>query len=435
MSRRFSLAFAGVVFAAIAVAGVAQQAFFAGGTAAAQDAEDFRDLNLFGEIFERILTNYVDEKSEAELIEAAIDGMVGALDAHSQYYTPDQFQSFRAGLSGNFGGLGIEVTMGEDGLVRVVTPIDNTPAERAGILAGDRIVEIDGARVLGMTLDEAIDLMRGEPNTDITITVMREGVDDPFDVSLTRAVIHSPQVRASAFDDVAYVRLTVFGTQTFEEFADAVFDLQEEIGPDRISGVILDLRNNGGGSLDTAIAIADGFLERGEIVSTRGREVDESQRYNARRGDITDGLPVIVLINGGSASASEIVAGALQDHGRATLVGATSFGKGSVQTVFPLGTDLGAIRLTTARYYTPSGRSIQDVGVVPDIVVDQPLPQSVLDRIGEAPVDENGELITTFDIIMADPEEDVQLQYALSLLRGEVTHPAFPPSPQVAIPQ
>ena len=435
MSRKISFVFAGVLLGAIGVLGVSQQVFFAGGTANAQVSDSYRQLSLFGEIFERILSNYVDERTEAELIGAAIDGMVEALDPHSQYYTPEQFHSFQAGLSGQFGGLGIEVTMGDDGLVHVVTPIDDTPAARAGVIAGDLIVGIDGNPVLGMTLDEAIDLMRGDPGTDITITIRREGLAEAFDIGITRAVIRSSQVRVQIFDDVAYVRLTVFGTQTYDEFREAILDLTEEIGPDQVTGFILDLRNNGGGSLDTAIAIADGFLDRGEIVSTRGRGVQDTQRYNARRGDLTDGRPVIVLINGGSASASEIVAGALRDHGRATVVGAVSFGKGSVQTVFPLGTELGAIRLTTARYYTPSGRSIQDIGVVPDIAIDQPLPQAVLDRLGEAPVDDNGDPIPTFDIITTDPAEDVQLQYALALLRGEEIHPAFPPNQQAAVPE
>jgi carboxyl-terminal processing protease len=434
MKRKVSSVFAGALCGAVTVFAVTHQALFAGGTANAQVSENYRELNLFAEIFQRILDDYVDEKTEAELIEAAINGLVGLLDPHSQYYTPTEFHAFQAGLSGQFGGLGIEVTMGADGLVRVVSPIDNTPAERAGIAAGDFIVGIDGTQVLGMTLDQAIAMMRGEPDTEITITIKRDGVVEPFDVTLMRAMIRSPQVRAEIFDDVAYLRLTVFGTQTFDEFSDALAELTAEIGPDRVVGYILDLRNNGGGSLDTAIAIADGFLDAGEIVSTRGREEEDFQRYLARRGDLTNGRPLVVLINGGSASASEIVAGALQDQGRATIVGAVSFGKGSVQTVFPLGTELGAIRLTTARYYTPSGRSIQDVGVIPDIAVDQPLPQAVLERMGgELPVDDNGDPITTFDIITRDPADDAQLQYVLRLLHGEEIHPAFPPRPQASV--
>jgi carboxyl-terminal processing protease len=433
MLRKVSFALVAVLVGAVAVFGITQQALRSG-PAVAQTSETFRQLNLFGEIFERVLNNYVDEHTDTELIDAAINGMVGILDPHSQYYTPEQFQAFQNGLSGQFGGLGIEVTMGEDGLVHVVTPIDGTPAARAGILSGDLIVAIDGAPVLGLTLDEAIDRMRGEPDTQITITVQRDGVDRPFDVTLIRAIVHSPQVRSEAFGTVAYVRMTVFGTQTYDEFANAIEQLTAEIGPNKVSGYILDLRNNGGGSLDTAIAIADAFLDRGEIVSTRGRDAADTQHYNARVGDITGGKPVILMINGGSASASEIVAGALQDHHRATILGAVSFGKGSVQTVFPLGTDLGAIRLTTARYYTPSGRSIQDVGVTPDIAVDQPLPQSVLDRLDEPPLDDNGQLITNFDFIPADPANDVQLQTALRLIRGEEVNPAFPPPTEVVGP-
>ena len=435
MFRKAKFLIAGVLFGAVAVFGATQQGIFSSSAANAQISETYRQLNLFGEIFERILGDYVDIKDDAELIEAAINGMVDALDPHSQYYTPDAFQDFQTDLSGQFGGLGIEITMDDDGLIRVVTPIDGTPAARAGVLAGDKVSGIDGQPVLGLTIDQAVDLMRGEPGTDVTITIVRVGVDDPFDMVITRDIIRSPQVRAQVFGDVAYVRLTVFGTQTFDEFMDTVFDLIEEIGADDISGFILDLRNNGGGSLDTSISIADAFLDRGEILSTRGRNPQDTQRFNARAGDITDGRPVIVLINGGSASASEIVAGALQDHQRATVIGTTSFGKGSVQTIFPLGPDLGAIRLTTARYFTPSGRSIQDVGVTPDIVIEQPLPQSALDQIDEVPLDDDGNPRTNFNMIPGDAEEDTQLQYALRLLRGEETHPAFPATAQLVAPE
>lgn len=435
MFRKTAILFSSLLFAAVAVFAVTNQTLLSSSPAQAQGANDtFGQLDLFGRIFERILADYVDEKAEGELIEAAIDGMVEALDQHSEYYTAEQFQAFQAGLSGQFGGLGIEVTMEEDGLVHVVTPIDDTPAAAAGIISGDKIVAIDGEGVLGMTIDDAVDRMRGEPGTDVTLTIQREGVADPFDITITRAIIRSPQTRTQIFDDIAYIRLTVFGTQSQQEFVEAMLELTEEIGPDQIRGFILDLRNNGGGSFDTAIAIADDFLERGEIVSTRGRDPQDNQRYNARAGDLADGRPVIVLINGGSASASEIVAGALQDLRRATIVGVTSFGKGSVQTIFPLGAELGAIRLTTALWYTPSGRPIQDVGVTPDIIVNQPLPQAFIDEQlgGEVPVDEDGNEITTFDIIPF-PEDDVQLQYALDLLRGEVTHPAFPPDPQAGL--
>lgn len=430
MFRKATYLIAGVLFGAVAVFGVTQQSIFTSGSANAQVSETYRQLNLFGEIFERILADYVDETTDVELIEAAINGMIDALDPHSQYYSPAAYRDFQTSLSGQFGGLGIEVTMEDDGLVRVVTPIDGTPADRAGVLAGDQIIAIDEHEVLGMTLDDAVDLMRGEPGTSITITILREGIEEPFEVTIVRAIIRAPQVRAQIFGDIAYIRLTIFGTQTYDEFMDAVLELTAEIGPDQVSGFILDLRNNGGGSLDTSIDITDGFLERGEIVSTRGRNPQDTQRFNARSGDLIDGRPLIVLINGGSASASEIVAGALQDHRRATVIGTTSFGKGSVQTIFPLGADVGAVRLTTARYFTPSGRSIQDIGVEPDIVIEQPLPPSMAERLGEdPPVDDEGNLIATFNVIPSDPDEDVQLQYALSLLRGDEVHPAFPSAP------
>ncbi len=433
MLRKTSLLFAGILVGAVAVFGVTQQAIVSSGPANAQAGEMYRQLDLFGEIFERILGDYVDETEEGDLIDAAIDGMINSLDPHSQYYSPDDFRSFQTDLSGEFGGLGIEITMEEDGFVHVVTPIDDTPAERAGVLAGDRIIEIDGEDVQGMTIDDAVDLMRGPPDTDVTITIDRDGVSEPFEVTITRDIIRTRQVRAEALDDIGYVRLTVFGTQTYDEFMDAVLELTAEIGPDNITGFILDLRNNGGGSLDTSIAVADAFLERGEIVSTRGRNPQDTQRYNARSGDLIQGLPLVVLVNGGSASASEIVAGALQDHRRAVVIGVTSFGKGSVQTIFPLGPNLGAVRLTTARYYTPSGTSIQDVGVVPDIEIEQPLPDSIAEQLEETPLDDEGNEITTFDVIPADHEADVQLQYALDLLRGIETHPAFPPDPMAAV--
>ena len=428
---------AGALFGLAAILGVTQQAVISSSSANAQTIDTYGQLDLFGQIFERILADYVNEKTDAELVRAAIQGMVETLDPHSEYYTPDQFRAFQADLTGQFGGLGIEINMGDNGLVHVVTPIDGTPASEAGVLAGDYISAIDGEPVLGMTIDEAVSLMRGEPGTDVTITIEREGLNEPFDLTITRAIIRSPQVRTQIFDDIAYIRLTVFGTQSEEEFSRAVSELIEEIGED-VTGFILDLRNNGGGSFDTSVAIADDFLDRGEIVATRGRSPEDNQRYNARVGDIIDGRPLIVLVNGGSASASEIVAGALQDLRRATIVGSTTYGKGSVQTIFPLGAgaDLGAIRLTTALWYTPSGRPIQDVGITPDIAVDQPLPAAFLEQMnGEVPTDENGDPRTTFDIIPADPEEDVQLQFALQLMRGEITDPAYPATQQVGTRQ
>lgn len=434
MFRKVSVLAAGMVLGAAVIFGVTQQALVTSTPAQAQTSDTYRQLNLFGDIFERILADYVDEKTDQELIQAAIHGMIEILDPHSQYYTQDQFQAFQADLTGQFGGLGLEVTK-ENGAVHVVTPIDGTPAAAAGVLAGDEITAINGEDTQDMTLDEAVDLMRGDPGTDITITIRREGLEDQFNVTITRAIIHAPQVRTKVFGNIAYIRLTVFGTQTQGEFIAAIDDLIAEIGGDNITGFILDLRNNGGGSLDTAISIADDFLERGEIVSTRGRNPQDTQRYDAHPGDEIDGRPMIVLVNGGSASASEILAGALQDHRRATIIGTQSYGKGSVQTIFPLGSNLGAIRLTTARYYTPSGRSIQDVGITPDIMVEQPLPQSMLDLMGpDMPVDDDGNPITTFDVIPLDAEEDTQLQFALQLMRGEITDPAYPPPPEANLP-
>lgn len=427
---RITLPIAGLLTGAALLFGVAQQSIFTSTPAAAQVQDTYQQLNLFGEIFERIRADYVDELTDAELIEAAIDGMLEVLDPNSQYLNAEEYQALQQGITGQFGGLGMEVTMEDDGLVRVVTPIDDTPAANAGILAGDIITAIDGKTIEGMTLDAAVELMRGEPGSEVTITIQREGLEEPFDLTLERAIIQSPQVRQAVYGDIGYVRLTVFGPQTFQQFEEAMTELIDEIGSDSVTGFILDLRNNGGGTLAAGVDITDGFLNQGEIVSIRGRIPEATQRYFAEDGDIAMGLPVIVLTNGGSASASEIVAGALQDHRRATIVGSQSFGKGTVQTIFTLGPDLGAIRLTTARYYTPSGRSIHGVGITPDIVVEEPLPQSILDQIDveDIPVDEDGNPITDFDFIPANTDEDAQLQYALRLLRGEETNPAFPPA-------
>ena len=404
--------------------------------AAGQLTDTYQQLDLFGRIFERILADYVDQKGDAELIEAAIGGMLRTLDPNSIYYTPDDLKAMQQGITGLFGGLGMEVTMGEDGVLRVVTPIDDAPAVRAGILAGDQIRFIDDAPVEGLTLEEAVGRMRGEPGTKVTLTVLREGVAEPITFELERAVIQSPQARAQIFGTVAYVRLTVFGPQTDEQLSEAIVETLAEIGSERVTGLILDLRNNGGGTLETGINVTDALLDRGEIVSIRGRDAGNSARYFAEAGDLAADLPIIVLINGGSASASEIVAGALQDHRRATIVGSQSFGKGTVQTIFELGPELGAIRLTTALYYTPSGRSIQGVGITPDILVEQPLPQRVAEATPpqEIPRDEEGNIIADFDFIAADVEDDAQLQFALRLFAGEEVHPAFPATAELGPP-
>jgi carboxyl-terminal processing protease len=331
------------------------------------DSNDtYRQLDLFANVFERVRAEYVEEVSDQELVEAAINGMLTSLDPHSSFLDLESFQDMQVQTRGTFGGLGIEVTM-ENGLVVVVSPIDDTPAFRAGLQAGDVISELDGEPVMGLTLSDAVDRMRGPVGTDITLTVLREG-EDAFEVTITRDIIRIESVRHRVEDGgIGYVRVTSFTERTDEGVAEALEDIEAELGEDLI-GFVLDLRNNPGGLLDQAVAVADSFLEQGEIVSTRSRIEGNAQRYNARSGDLADGLPIVVLINGGSASASEIVAGALQDHGRAVVLGTRSFGKGSVQTIVPL-PGHGAMRLTTARYYTPAGRSIQALGIEPDIEV------------------------------------------------------------------
>jgi carboxyl-terminal processing protease len=337
---------------------------------AANNSTVYEQLDLFGDIFERIRENYVEEVDEAELIEAAINGMLISLDPHSSYISASDFEDMQVQTRGEFGGLGIEVTQ-EDGFVRVITPMDGTPAMEAGVEAGDFITHVDSEALLGLTLEEAVDLMRGPVGSDIIITVVREGADEPFDITITRDRIQLTAVRARMEGNTAILRVSTFSDQTFPNLQDGLQGLIEEVGGlENMSGVVLDLRNNPGGLLSQAIRVSDAFLEQGEIVSTRGREPQDGERYNATPGDMIEGLPMVVLINGGSASASEIVAGALQDHRRAVVVGTQSFGKGSVQSVMPLAGD-GAMRLTTSLYYTPSGRSIQALGVAPDIIVEQ----------------------------------------------------------------
>lgn len=330
-------------------------------------SETYRQLSLFGEVLERVRAEYVEQVSDQQLIEEAINGMLSSLDPHSSFLNARAFRDMQTQNRGEFGGLGIEVTM-ENGLVKVVSPIDDTPAARAGLRPNDLIVMIDGEQVQGLTLQDAVERMRGPVNSQIRLMI-RRGTQEPFEVTLTRAVVRVQSVRTRVEGEFGIIRISSFTEQTETGLRNGIQRVREELGP-RLRGFILDLRNNPGGLLDQAIAVSDAFLERGEIVSTRGRRSEDAQRYNARAGDLTNGLPLVVLINGGSASASEIVAGALQDHRRAILLGTRSFGKGSVQTISPIGNQ-GAIRLTTARYYTPSGRSIQAQGIDPDIVVEQ----------------------------------------------------------------
>jgi carboxyl-terminal processing protease len=334
-------------------------------------ASVYEQLDLFGDIFERIRSQYVEPADEGKLIEAAINGMLTSLDPHSSYMNAEDFSDMRTQTRGEFGGLGIEVTQ-EEGFIKVVSPIDGTPADLAGIQSGDFITQVDGEPVNGLTLDQAVNMMRGPVGSEIIITIVRPEVEQPFDVSIIRDTIKIAAVKARLEGNIVVLRVSTFSDQTFSGVQDGIKKSVEEAGGmDKVAGFVLDLRNNPGGLLTQAISVSDAFLEKGEIVSTRGRNPQDSERFNAEAGDLTEGKPVVVLINGGSASASEIVTGALQDHHRAIVVGTKSFGKGSVQTVIPLRGDA-AMRLTTARYYTPSGRSIQSLGISPDIVVEQP---------------------------------------------------------------
>jgi carboxyl-terminal processing protease len=362
----------------------------------------YEQLDLFGDIFERIRSQYVEPVDEGKLIEAAINGMLTSLDPHSSYLAPDAFDDMRVQTRGEFGGLGIEVTQ-EEGFIKVVSPMDGTPAAEAGIQAGDFITHVDGESVLGLTLDQAVDKMRGPVGSEIVVTVAREGVEEPFDVSIIRDTIKLTAAKGRLEGHTVVLRVTTFNDQTYDNMAEALKKSVEEAGGmEKVNGFVLDLRNNPGGLLTQAIKVSDAFLDKGEIVSTRGRNPQDSERFNAETGDLAEGKPVVVLINGGSASASEIVTGALQDHRRAIVVGTKSFGKGSVQTVIPLRGE-GAMRLTTARYYTPSGRSIQALGIAPDIVVEQPKPKPA-------------------DAAAAEPESAASQSRSEADLRGAITN-------------
>ena len=400
-------------------------------TQAVAGTDTYRQLNLFGDVYERVKNDYVRETKDAELVEDAINGMLQGLDPHSSYMNPKNFSDMQVTTRGEYGGLGLEVTM-EDGLVKVITPMDGTPAARAGIKTGDLIATIDGMSIQGLTLSEAVDKMRGPINSQIKIQVLRKGEKKPLEFVITRAVILVESVRFKAEGDIAVIRITTFTEQTEEGLEKAVQQTKAKIG-NRLKGVILDLRNNPGGLLDQAITVSDSFLDSGEVVSTRGRRASDTQRYNARSGQLFANLPVVVLINQGSASASEIVAGALQDHRRARIVGTRSFGKGSVQTVIPLSGGIdGALRLTTAKYYTPSGRSIQATGIDPDILVEQTAEDDsetqANDRMSEANLpkhldaQDGGKKPHVGPRVKPKPGEkfdDFQLTYALRLIRGQ----------------
>ena len=446
MMRKVSLVLLGAFMGAAVVTVGTQTRLLSDGMARAAASDTYRNLNLFGDVFEKIRSDYVEKPDEQKLVEAAINGMLTSLDPHSSYMDAKSFQDMQVQTRGEFGGLGIEVTQ-EDGLIKVVTPIDDTPASRGGILSGDIITAIDGENVQGLTLNQAVDKMRGAPNTAVTLKILRGANKEPQDIKLTRAVIQIKSVRShQEGDDIGYIRITQFNEQTGDGVANAIKKFQADIPADKFKGYILDLRNNPGGLLDQSIAVSNAFLDRGEIVSTRGRNADESMRYNAHPGDISKGKPLVVLINGGSASASEIVAGALQDHKRATILGSRSFGKGSVQTIIPLGQNNGAVRLTTARYYTPSGRSIQAKGIEPDVVVLQDVPDDLKgkdDTKGEAAL--KGHLKNGDDeqggsqaYVPPNAKDDKQLIAAEDILRG-VTQasqtPTKPAAPDVKTDQ
>ncbi len=435
MMRKSEYALWALLVLAVLAAGSTMVSLAKSQSASAANSEIYRQLDLFGEVLERVRSDYVEKPDDSKLIEAAINGMLSALDPHSAYLNPKHFRDMQVQTRGEFGGLGIEVTM-ENGVVKVVAPIEDTPAAKAGIQSGDLITALDKEQIQGLTLQEAVEKMRGPVNSPITLTIVRKGVEDPFDVKVTRDIIHINPVKYNAEgDDVGYIRITTFNEQTTANLQKAIEDLKKQLGP-KLKGYVIDLRNNPGGLLDQAISVSDAFLDQGAIVLTRGRNLEETQRSNARPGDLTDGKQLVVLINGGSASASEIVAGALQDHHRAIILGTRSFGKGSVQTIIPLGSN-GALRLTTARYYTPSGRSIQAKGIDPDVVVEEELPDDLkkkadeLSTRGEANLrghlkiegasdddEASQEESGSSSYVAPEKEKDTQLNYALDLLRG-----------------
>src|SRR4051812_17334030 len=424
--RKFTLIFLGALVGAGSATVVSQTHLLSTTSAVAASSETYRQLSLFGDVFEKVRTDYVERPEEAKLIESAINGMLTSLDPHSSYMDAKSFRDMQIQTRGEFGGLGIEVTM-EEGLVKVVAPIDETPAARAGIMANDVITQIDGEPVQGLTLNQAVDKMRGPVNSSVKLTIQRKEKKEPLEVKLSRETIRIRPVRArTEGGDIGYLRITQFNEQTYEALRTAIEKISTEVGQDKLKGYVIDLRNNPGGLLDQAIMVSDAFLERGEIVSTRGRNAEETQRFNAKAGDLTKGKPLVVLINGGSASASEIVAGALQDHKRATVMGTRSFGKGSVQTIIPLGAN-GALRLTTARYYTPAGRSIQAKGIEPDQEVLQEVPDELRGKDetrGEAGL--RGHLKTSDEnekggssaYVPPDPAKDKQLTAAFDYLRS-----------------
>ncbi|QOZ29838.1 S41 family peptidase [Bradyrhizobium sp. CCBAU 51753] len=398
--------------------------------AAARSDNTYSQLNLFGEVFEKVKSDYVEKPDDAKLVEGAINGMISSLDPHSRYMNEKGWAEMQETTHGEFGGLGIEVTM-EDGLIKVVAPIDDTPASRAGIMSGDVITAIDDEQIQGMTLDQAVNKMKGTPDSSIRLKIIRKDADKPIDLAIVREIIRVRPVKYHAEGgDIGYIRISSFNEQTTEGLRKAISDIQKQIPQDKLVGYVIDLRNNPGGLLDQAVSVTSTLMQRGEVVSTRGRLPEETQRFTAHGGDMTKGKPLVVLINGGSASASEIVAGALHDHKRATLIGTRSFGKGSVQTIIPLGPGNGALALTTARYFTPSGHSIQALGIKPDVEVLQDVPDEFKTRAeikgeismpghlaGEGP-DQAGLSAGSQSYVPPDEKNDKALAAAFKQLRG-----------------
>jgi carboxyl-terminal processing protease len=440
--RRISNLLVGVVIGAgLTVLAIQPPSALVAAAKAAASTDTYSQLNLFGDVFERIKAGYVEKPDDAKLVEGAINGMISALDPHSRYMNEKAWRDMQETISSEFGGLGIEVTM-EDGLVKVIAPMDDTPAAKAGILSGDLITGIDDTAVQGLTLEQAVDKMKGPINTKTRLKIMRKGAQQPIEVAIMREVIRVRPVRyRTDGGDIGYIRITSFNEQTTEGLKKAIRDISNQIPPEKLAGYVVDLRNNPGGLLDQAVSVTSALMARGEVVSTRGRTPEETQRFTARAGDLTKGKPLVVLINGGSASASEIVAGALHDHKRATLIGTRTFGKGSVQTIIPLGPGKGAMALTTARYFTPSGRSIQAMGVAPDIEVLQDVPDEFKTRAdtkGEASMRghlsaEGAEQTGSQAYVPPLEKDDKALGAAYNLLRG-VTVNANVPSPKRAIP-
>jgi carboxyl-terminal processing protease len=443
MRRNFAFLLGTVTGACLAVVVTGPQGtHLVAAAKAAARSDAYTQLNLFGNVFERIKTSYVEKPDDSKLMEGAINGMISALDPHSRYMNEKGWSDMQETTHGEFGGLGIEVTM-EDGLVKVVTPIDDTPAAKAGMLSGDVITQIDDEIIQGMTLEQAVSRMKGPANSKIRLKVARKGVAAPIDVAIMREIIRVRPVRHKTDGgDIGYIRITRFNEQTTDGLKKAIANIAREIPADKLSGYVIDLRNNPGGLLDHAVSVSSAFMSRGEVVSTRGRSAEETQRFTARGGDITRGKPLVVLINGGSASASEIVAGALRDHKRATLIGTRTFGKGSVQTIIPLGAGNGALALTTARYFTPSGRSIQAQGIAPDIEVLQEVPDELKNRFelkGEASMRghlaaDGAEQAGSQAWVPPNDKDDKALTAAFNLLRGVTVNANAPTMAKRAVP-